>query len=241
MGSEFYPPGRGRAGRDTSHTRRDRTALLLLLAALLACAVAPAGGAWARARVPRGSSVPPPPPPVPVPPAGVNARFVTPFQMTGTITYARHVLHERAGQVLSRAWTIATPPECPAGPCPTLVLTRPRAGGVDTVPLTLTAPGTWSGSGIFYVPERCGRRRYPQGGKVLFAVTVVATAAAIAPDGTPVVTAVWGSYVNPARYNLTPCPGGLGADAAVYTGTPILPAPAPPPPLPPGGAPAPGS
>ena len=182
--------------------------MALATAVPVAGAVSPDAGA---------RSVPPPP--------GVTARFVTPFQKTGTVTYARHVLRERAGQAVARVWTIAEPDSCPAGPCPTVLLTRPRTGGVDVVALTLVAPGTWSGSGIFYVPERCGRRRFPLGGKVVFGVTIVATAAATAPDGTPVVTAVWGSYYNPVRYNLTPCPGGLGADAAVYTGTPIVPAP----------------
>jgi len=144
--------------------------------------------------------------------AAVDARLDGSFSMRGVVTRADHIRGERRGQVVKRRWTFTA--SCPSGPCQQATLTRPRAGGTDTVTLTQTAPGVYRGSGVFYVPVLCKGTRVRRGGRVPFTIAVSVTDAS---NGA--ATKVSATYSNPRRTNLTSCRGSLGRDSARYTGT----------------------
>jgi hypothetical protein len=93
---------------------------------------------------------------------------------------------------------------------------------VDTLVLSRTGSGVYAGRGQFFVPLRCAGRRHPRGGRVPFRVTVRITAFA-SVFGVPVATAIRARYDNPRRVNRTKCPGGIGHDAARYSGA-VIPA-----------------
>src|SRR5690349_7557356 len=78
------------------------------------------------------------------------ARLQGSFLLAGRITTAVNVLGERRGQKFTRTWTFT--PDCAAGPCSSVTLSRPRAGGTDTVVLTERSSGHYVGSGQFYAP-----------------------------------------------------------------------------------------
>lgn len=203
--------------------KRAPAALLGSAAALLAAAPALAQ--------PGGEPAPQPPPP-PAPPPAVEARLQGAFAMQGTITYTKHVRGEHRGEQVQRRWLFA--PGCPEGPCEQVTLTRERAGGVsDELVLARIAPGTYSASGRFFVPLRCGKRVYRRGGAVPYTVTLQITAAAPDQSGQLFATALAAQYLNTRRQNLTPCPGGIGSDRASYSGAlaeafpPVTPAPPP--------------
>jgi hypothetical protein len=143
--------------------------------------------------------------------AAVDARLDGTFSMRGVVTRAHNVRGERHGQVVTRRWTFTA--ACPAGPCSQVTLTRRRSGGTDRLTLTQTGPGTYAGTSAFYVPVLCRGVRVPRGGKVPFTISVAITAA---PNG--VASAIEATYTNRSRVNLTHCRGGLGHDAARYTG-----------------------
>jgi hypothetical protein len=144
------------------------------------------------------------------------ARLQGSFELAGRITTAFNVLGERRGQTFSRTWTFT--PQCAAGPCSSVTLSRPRAGGIDTVVLTERGSGRYAGSGRFYAPLRCAGRVYPRGQSVPFSVTVTITNAIVAPDGTVVAGRINATYINRARSNLTPCVEPPSHDAATYHG-----------------------
>ncbi len=146
-----------------------------------------------------------------------TARLGGTFAMSGTITVARHVRGERAGQHVARAWSFT--PLCSTGQCPRVSLVRQRAGGTDHLVLSRTGPGQYAGSGRFYAPVRCGGRTIRNGESVPFTIKVTITAAAATPGGL-VASALQASYVNPSRSNLTRCVAVPGRDAAVYDGQP---------------------
>jgi hypothetical protein len=145
------------------------------------------------------------------------------FVMSGRVTVASNIPGEKAGQLVSRQWGFHA--NCPSGPCETVTLVRPRATGRDTVVLTQTGPGLYSGPGVFYAPVRCARHVWPRGALVPFTITVrITTATATNTD--IVTTAITATYINRARINRTPCVAVLGHDAASYTGTLLVPPPA---------------
>jgi hypothetical protein len=148
------------------------------------------------------------------PPPGA-ARLQGTFQLAGRITTAVNVLGERAGQTFVRTWTFT--PQCAAGPCASVTLTRPRAGGTDTVTLTEHQPGHYTGSGQFYAPLRCAGRTNPRGELVPFRVSVTVTTA-IVSGGTTVAGRINATYTNAARTNLTRCVEPPSHDAATYHG-----------------------
>ena len=150
-----------------------------------------------------------------------EARLQGAFQLAGRVTTAVNVRGERRGQTVNRVWTFT--PQCDAGPCATVLLSRPRAGGTDTVTLTQTTPGHYAGSAQCYVGLRCAGRLYPQGELVQFRVAVAVTTAIVASDGTVVAGRINATYTNRARTNLTPCVEPPSHDAASYHGHLIQP------------------
>jgi hypothetical protein len=145
-----------------------------------------------------------------------SARLQGSFELAGRITTAVNVLGERRGQTFTRTWTFT--PQCPAGPCSSVTLSRPRAGGTDSVLLTERSPGQYAGSGQFYAPLSCSGRLYPRGQSVPFSVTVTITTAIVDSDGTVVAGRINATYSNRARSNLTPCVEPPSHDAASYHG-----------------------
>lgn len=150
-------------------------------------------------------------------PAGAQlpARVAGQFQMSGVVTIAKGVSGEYPGEAVQRAWSFV--PLCAAGPCPSVQLVRQRAGGFDTLILNLTAPGSYSGRGLFYAPLRCCRRTWLRGESVPFTITLQITAITTVGD-VPLATAIRATYSNPKRRNRTPCVASPGHDAAVYSG-----------------------
>jgi hypothetical protein len=144
------------------------------------------------------------------------ARLEGSFLLAGRVTTAVNVLGERRGQTFTRTWTFT--PDCPAGPCSSVTLSRPRAGGSDTVVLTERSAGHYVGSGQFYAPLRCSGRLYPRGQSVPFNVAVTITTAIVNGDGSVVAGRINATYINRARSNLTPCVEPPSHDAASYHG-----------------------
>ena len=179
--------------------RRSRALRAVLVAASLASA---AGAA---------SAVAQPPP--------VQSRLAGTYQMTGLITVAQFVRGEHVGEVVLRTWTFT--PLCVTGPCAQVRLDRGRRNATDTVILTETSPGHYSGAGTFYAPLRCAGQAISAGAEVPFQITVTVTATTTAPDGSVLAQQISAKYVNKSRLNLTPCVIALGHDAARYTGTEV--------------------
>ena len=177
--------------------RRPERALALALAA---ASLAGAAGA--------ASAVAQPPP--------VESRLVGTYQMTGQITVAQFVRGEHVGEVVPRTWTFT--PLCLSGPCAQVRLYRGRRNATDTLILTETSPGHYSGAGTFYAPLRCAGQVASAGEEVPFQITVTVTATTTAPDGTVLSQQISATYVNKTRLNLTPCVIALGHDSARYTG-----------------------
>jgi hypothetical protein len=152
-------------------------------------------------------------------PNQTEARLVGSFQMTGRVTAERYVLGEHVGEFVARTWTFT--PLCISGPCAQVRLFRRRANGTDTLILTQTFPGHYSGIGRFFAPLKCAGTVYPMGEEVPFQVNLQITATTTAPDGTVLAQRISATYVNKSRLNLTPCVIVLGHDAARYTGTAV--------------------
>jgi len=157
--------------------------------------------------------------------AAVDARLEGSFRMAGRITIARDVRGEHAGQRVMRTWRVDS--TCPLGVCRSVALRRGRARGADRLVLRRRSPGVYTARGSFTTPLRCAGRTYRRGGLVLFSVTLTITAARTVQT-TPFATAISARYDNSRRVNRTPCPGGLGRDAARYGGARLGLLPAPP-------------
>lgn len=157
-----------------------------------------------------------------------HIRLAGQFTMTGRITVARAVPGEYVGETFARTWNFAAP--CPTGQCQTESLIRPRVSGVDTLTLRRrpTVFSRWTGQGSFYAPLMCGSQVYPRGERVFFRIKVQITGAMLV-SGVPVANSVKASYESYRRTNRTRCVSALGRDAAVYTGTLVMPTPPPPP------------
>jgi hypothetical protein len=148
-------------------------------------------------------------------PPAAGARLQGTFLLAARVTMAVNVAGERRGQTFIRTWTFT--PQCAAGPCSSVLLTRQRAGGTDTLLLTEQPSGQYTGSGQFYAPLRCRRRTNPRGELVPFQVAVTITTT-IVSDGTVVAGRINATYVNRARQNLTRCVQPPSRDAATYHG-----------------------
>jgi hypothetical protein len=179
-------------------------------------------------------------PPAPVP----HIRLAGAFAMTGRITAARGVAGEHVGETVTRTWTFLA--SCPIGQCLTEGLVRSRAVGSDQTRLRRKLPvfSRWTGEGSFFIPLMCGSQVYRRGERVFFRITVQITGVVLV-DGLRVASTVKASYRSYRRTNRTRCVFPLGSDAAVYTGTLVMPAPPPSPapapaPAPPGPTPVPG-
>lgn len=157
--------------------------------------------------------------------AAVDARLEGSFRMIGRVTVARDVRGERVGQRVTRTWRVDS--TCPLGPCRDVTLRRGRAHGEDRLVLRRRSPGVYAAPGSFTTPLRCAGRTYRRGGLVLFSITLTVTQVQTV-QVTPFATAVSARYDNSHRINRTPCPGGLGRDAARYGGARLGPLPAPP-------------
>jgi hypothetical protein len=136
--------------------------------------------------------------------------------MTGRVTVERYVRGEHVGEVVQRTWTFT--PLCATGPCAQVRLFRGRASDTDTLILTETAPGHYSGSGRFFAPLKCAGTVYSMGEEVPYLINLQVTATTAAPDGTVLAQQISATYVNKSRKNLTRCVIVLGHDSARYTG-----------------------
>lgn len=153
----------------------------------------------------------------PVP--GPEARLVGTYQMTGRVTAARNVRGEHVGEAVQRTWSFT--PLCVTGPCAQVRVFRARANATDTLILTQTSPGRYSGAGKFFAPLKCGGTVYSAGEEVPYEIKLTITATTTAPDGTVIASQISATYVNKLRLNLTRCVIVLGHDSARYTGTDI--------------------
>ena len=149
-------------------------------------------------------------------PAQVQSRVAGTFQMTGRVTAARDVRGEHVGEVVQRTWTFT--PLCASGPCAQVRLYRGRANATDTLILTQTSPGHYSGTGRFFAPLKCAGIVYSMGEEVPYQIKLAVTATTTAPDGTVLAQQISATYVNKSRLNLTRCVIVLGHDSARYTG-----------------------
>ncbi len=140
------------------------------------------------------------------------------FAMHGTVTAAVHVRGERRGQHIRRTWQFA--PNCGQAACPAVELFRLRGSRKlsDVVILRRTGPTHYVGHGHFWVALYCARKLRSHGGRASETIAVHVLHAALV-NGTWYATSIRATYVNPLRVNRTRCPGGIGHDAAVYTGT----------------------
>ena len=148
-------------------------------------------------------------------PSFPDARLQGTFELAGRVTAADAVSGERVGQTVARVWSFSS--TCPSGQCAQIALVRSRGAASDSLTLSRTGPGRYSGSGSFSLPLRCAGRVYAQGEKVPFTINVRITLAVPFGDQT-VATRVSATYVNRRRINRTPCVAALGHDAASYHG-----------------------
>ena len=159
--------------------------------------------------------------------AATDARITGTFAMLARVTTAVNVRGEHRGQMVHRTWRV-TPANCSGSVCRRLLLARQRSAGiVQRVMLHRVGPGRYSGSGTFYVALRCLGRTYRHGARAPFRITVT-VAGAVTVEGVRFARRLKASYVNPARYDETPCPLGPSHDAARYAGSASTPVPGPP-------------
>jgi hypothetical protein len=152
-------------------------------------------------------------------PAPVQSRLAGTYQMTGRVTAAHDVRGEHVGEVVERTWTFT--PLCVTGPCAQVRLFRGRANATDTLILTETSPGRYSGAGRFFAPLKCAGIVYSMGEEIPYQINLTVTATTTAPDGTVLAQQISATYVNKSRLNLTRCVIVLGHDSARYTGTDV--------------------
>ncbi|MEA2438645.1 MAG: trimeric autotransporter adhesin [Thermoleophilaceae bacterium] len=158
--------------------------------------------------------------------ADTGARLQGTWTMKGKITRADNVRGERKGQRVTRQWSFSS--TCASGPCKTAKVKRQRTHGqTDTTVLNRVRPDYYSGNGRFYVRLRCAGKVYPRGGLATMSISVRITRSATV-QGKQFATRVSATYNNKKRVNRTPCAGGIGRDAATYTGTLKSPVPTPP-------------
>jgi len=147
----------------------------------------------------------------------VDAHLQGTFAMRARITFVDNVFGEHRGERLQRSWTFA--PWCAAGVCRAVTLDRQRSGRhiLDVVVLKHRGAGLYVGQGRFWVPLRCAGQVVAHGGLATETITVRITHTELVGT-TRFATGVKATYRNPRRVNLTTCPGGIGSDAAKYSG-----------------------
>jgi hypothetical protein len=181
-----------------------RTALVMVLAGVwLPAAAPPAGGAGNLAGI----------------------RLKGSFTMHGTLTFVDNVHGEHRGGHVVRTWTFV--PRCQVGACQTVTLRRQRSGQriLDVVQLHRRGRGLYVGTGRFWIALRCAGSVVRHGGLATEIIRVRVTRTTVV-GRTPEATTLSATYDNPSRQNLTRCPGGIGRDAATYTGRVQSPPPA---------------
>jgi PKD domain len=149
------------------------------------------------------------------------------FTMTGTLTAAVDVFGERPGERVDRRWSFF--PQCARGTCRRVQLKRRRSGRhiLDVVMLARQPSGLYLGQSTFWIPLQCAGQVESHGGLAAETIAVRVTRTQLIGT-TRFATAISASYTNPSRTNLTHCPGGIGHDAASYTGRLRSPLPGPP-------------
>jgi len=152
-------------------------------------------------------------------PTPTESRLAGTYQMTGRVTAARNVRGEHVGEMVQRTWTFT--PLCVSGPCAQVRVFRGRASATDTLILTQTSPGHYTGTSRFFAPLKCAGTVYSMGEEVPYTINVQVTATTTAPDGTVLAQQISATYVNKSRLNLTRCVIVLGHDSARYTGTDV--------------------
>jgi hypothetical protein len=144
-----------------------------------------------------------------------SARLDGQFQLNGRVIKAVRIRGEHVGQRVLRTWKFTA--NCPSGQCSSVTLVRQRVSGTDTLTLNRISPGYYEGNGKFYVPLRCGRRKYRRGESVPFKIQVRVRAAQTM-GGVLMATRITATYTNRVRRNLTPCVAFPGHDKAFYHG-----------------------
>jgi hypothetical protein len=139
------------------------------------------------------------------------------WAMNGRITRAENVRGERKGQKVARTWTFRA--TCTGGrQCRTVTLTRRRAHRkTDKTVLQRKSSTRYTGRGRFFVPLRCAGKTYKKGGLAPFTIAVTITRVKKVQSRS-FATRIRATYNNPRRINRTPCSGGIGRDAATYSG-----------------------
>ena len=147
----------------------------------------------------------------------VDALLRGTFTMKGTVSVAQHVAGEHAGQHVTRSWTFY--PSCSTGGCPRVVLKRFRSPKhvLDRITLSRQRPGVYVGKHRFWLALKCNGAVVKRGGYANETITV-SIMRAVAVGGTRDATGIRATYNNPSRFNQTRCPGGIGHDAAKYSG-----------------------
>jgi hypothetical protein len=165
---------------------------------------------------------------VPAPGLAAPARLGGTFAMLGKLTYVRNVYGEHRGQRVQRTWIFF--PHCASGVCNRVTLVRRRSGKQirDVVVLKRRHQNQYVGSGHFWIALNCAGKVIPHGGRATEKITVRVTRTQVI--GTTLFAAgIKATYQNPRRVNRTACPGGIGRDAAIYSGS--LTSTLPPPPV----------
>lgn len=139
------------------------------------------------------------------------------FTMRGKLTFVDNVYGEHQGEHVQRAWTFS--PHCAIGACKRVTLVRRRSDRhlVDVLVLERRGRGMYAGTGHFWVALLCAGLVIQHGGLAAERITVRITRTVIVGT-TRFATALRATYTNPSRANLTRCPGGIGHDAAAYSG-----------------------
>ena len=144
-----------------------------------------------------------------------RARLEGEFRMAGKITAALHVPGEHRGQRVTRLWVFT--PRCASGACSKVTLVRTSSHGRDRLQLRRHGHGTYTGTGLFDAPLRCGGKTYKRGSAVPFVITVRITSATVS-GVVAVATALKTSYRRRTRVNHSPSVKLPARDAAKYRG-----------------------
>ena len=165
----------------------------------------------------------------PGPPYSVGDALVKgTFVMRGVITHAVNVPGERPGEQVRRTWAIRSV-ACADGACSRLQVVRDRGSVQGSyVLLWRVAPGSYQGSGAFWVGLRCLGRRYSLGSRAPYTIDLQVTQRRLI-GSIWYATRVHATYTNLSRTDATPCPLGGASDAASYSGKLTSRLPKPPP------------
>ena len=149
------------------------------------------------------------------------------FEMSGVITAAVNIPGERPGEHVRRTWTIH-PVGCVGSACGRLLVVRNRGAVQNSyVVLRRVGPGSYQGSGVFWVGLRCLGRSYRLGSRVPYTIELEVTQRRLI-GSVQYATRVYATYTNLSRSDGTPCPLGAASDAASYSGSLVSRLPKPP-------------